>query len=65
MSDTPRQTKKHRIKKVRMSETDVLHVHHPKHIAPAVVVHHDKAVLEIAPVPKAAIKRPWWQVLFG
>ena len=66
MSAKRRENKKHRIKRVRMSETDVLHVHHPRHVSPAIVPRADKAVIEIAPIPKAAIKRrTLWEVLFG
>jgi len=60
----PRGTKKHHIKNVMMAETEVLHVHHPKAVAPAIMPR--AATLEITPIPKAAIKRrTLWQFLFG
>ena len=61
---TRRGNKKPRIKNVMMAETDVITVHHPKHIAPAIMPR--AATLEITPISKAAIKRrTLWQFLFG
>jgi hypothetical protein len=57
-----RETKKPRVKNVMLAEADVLTVHHPKHIEPAIMPR--AATIEIA--PKAVIKRrTLWQFLFG
>ncbi len=52
--------KKRRVKKVLLKRNETLHVAVPKTEVP-VVVHHDQAVVVIAPAPK----QTWMQFLFG